>query len=509
MTQIGGLTDPRVRAVCELNVALAREGCGLHEYDGAVQDLSPDGVRRGLAALGRGPVQADSHDEAHLRAFEEGARVALGELELHGANPLLHVSNLDLSCYDKEYAPVGERVAARWRHLAAWPDAVAGSIASLDAVPAPIARATIGAARGLAAGLRAGRSAAEDTALAAHARLVSHLEVATRHGDPSVALGAPALTRLLSTAEALEVDLQTLSRRADAERDRLRAMLEEACGRIALGVPIERTVEVLLADHPDADGVIAEAQELTAEVISWTNERRLVPHNDGECQVGRAPETRRWAMAMMWCAAPYEADGVSWYHVTPPDPRWPAEEQKEWLSVFSRTKLAAITVHEVAPGHFSHGRALRHVSTDVRRALMSEAFIEGWAHYVEEVALEEGFRAADPRFAAGVALEALVRTTRLACAIGLHTGEMTVEDATRRFAEDAYLKGPAALSEARRGTFDPTYGRYTWGKFALLDLRERAKAAWGEDFTLLRLHTAMLDLGSPPLGLLDTAITRG
>ncbi len=147
--------------------------------------------------------------------------------------------------------------------------------------------------------------------------------------------------------------------------------------------------------------------------------------------------------------------------------------------------------------------------TDVRRTLMSDAFIEGWAHYGELVALEEGFRAEDPRFAAGVALEALVRVTRLACAIGLHTGGMTVAAAARRFAEDALLQGSAAMSEARRGTFEPTYGRYTWGKLAILDVREQAKKAWGADFSLARFHRALLDLGSPPIGLLGTAVERG
>jgi uncharacterized protein (DUF885 family) len=99
--------------------------------------------------------------------------------------------------------------------------------------------------------------------------------------------------------------------------------------------------------------------------------------------------------------------------------------------------------------------------------------------------------------------------TRLACSIGLHTGAMSVTDAARRFEADAFLAGPAALSEARRGTFDPTYGRYTWGKLAVLDARERARAAWGADFSLPRFHAALLDLGSPPLGLLGTAIERG
>jgi hypothetical protein len=504
--------NARLRALCDLMVPTARECCGLHEYDGVVQDLSPDGVRRALGALG-GPAgtepEQDPHDEAHLRAFEANARVVYGDLALHRVNPLFHVSNLDLAGYDREYAPAAERAEARERHLAAWPDAVDASIAALDAVLAPIAQATVGAAHGLAVGLDPDRSDVEKAALAAHGRFVAHLDRAAEDGDPSVALGADALTALLSSAEAIEVDLDTLSRHADAERDRLRALLDEACQRIAPGRPTTDTVTALLDDHPDADGVLEEARAITAEAIAWTAEHDLVPYDDGECRVGPAPESRQWAMAMMSWAAPYEPEGPSWYHVTPPSPDWPKADQEEWLSVFSRTTLPAITVHEVAPGHFSHGRALRHAPTDVRRVLMSDAFIEGWAHYGEQVAVEEGFRAEDPRFAAGVAHEALVRVTRLACAIGLHTGTMTVEGAARRFTEDALLQGAAAVSEARRGTFEPTYGRYTWGRLAILDVRERAKQAWGAGFSLPRFHRALLALGSPPIGLLDTAVERG
>jgi len=109
----------------------------------------------------------------------------------------------------------------------------------------------------------------------------------------------------------------------------------------------------------------------------------------------------------------------------------------------------------------------------------------------------------------GVWLEALVRVTRLACAIGIHTAGMTVAEAARRFESDTHLSGPAALAEASRATFDPTYGRYTWGKLEIMALRDQARAAWGAGFSLLRFHTAMLDLGSPPLGLLAAAVRHG
>ena len=318
-----------------------------------------------------------------------------------------------------------------------------------------------------------------------------------------------ALTKLMSSSEGIDLDLAELAARADAERDRLLSRLADSCAQLDRSEPALEVARELVREHPDADGVLTAATTWTERAIEFTNRKNLVPYQDGECVVALAPESRRWAMAMMSTAAPGEPEAPSMYYITPPDPAWPAHEAEEWLEVFSDTTLPGITVHEVAPGHFSHGRALRHAPTAIRQSLHSGAFVEGWAHYAEELCVEEGFCADDPRFAVGVWLEALVRVTRLACAIGLHTAGWTVADCARRFETDTHLSGQAALAEATRASFDPTYGRYTWGKLEIMALRERARQQWGGDFSLIRFHTAMLTLGSPPLGLLPTAIQRG
>ena len=164
-------------------------------------------------------------------------------------------------------------------------------------------------------------------------------------------------------------------------------------------------------------------------------------------------------------------------------------------------------MHEVTPGHFAHGRMLRQLArTEVRRSLFSEAFVEGWAHYAQELMVEQGFRADDPRFAIGVYLDALVAVTGLAAALGIHRGTMTVEDATARFEADAFLRGPAATSEATRAAYDLTCGRYTWGKLEIMSLRDQAQAAWGPEFSLRRFHESLLALGAPPLGIMADAL---
>lgn len=507
--------ENRLDAVRELMIADVRESAGLHSYDGIVQDLSETGVQAGLTALdaASGPVRTGgtSQDEAHLTAFENGLRWYFGDYQAHRRDPLLHLGGLDLACYDREYAPEAERAAARRAHVALWPAAIDVAVKTLDAVPAPVAAALLPSVRGLIAALDTPVAPADPPVLAsartAHARLVAHLENVAATGDPDCAVGPDVLARSLGAFEATAVNLETLAERADTERDRIATMLVEACARVD---PTRRTADVvaeLLLDHPGIDGVIEEARAITAEVLTFTRERGLAPWTDGECLVGPAPQSRRWGMAMMSWAGPEEDDAPSWYHVTPPEPDWPEDEIADWLAVFSRTTLPAITVHEVAPGHYAHSRALRRLTSPVRRQLIGGAFTEGWAHYVEEVLAEEGFRADDPRYRVGMCLEALVRVTRLICSIGLHTGTLSLDQATERFRRDAHLGEAAARSEAQRGTFDIGYGRYTQGKLAILDLREQARAQWGAAFSLPRLHSALLELGAPPLGLISAALS--
>lgn len=493
----------RIASLGRLLAPSLRDSAGRHEYDGFLPDLSLDGVTSALRGLGGAPLE-DEHDEAHLAAIESRLRVEFDEVETHRRSPRPLLEALDLAVYDRPYAPEAERAEARRQHLAGWPAAIEAGIDALDRMPAPVARGLLRSVAGAATGIEGAPGATP--ALAAHARLVAHVERATEHGDPDPAIGATKLASSLGAGEATTVDLGQMEERADRERDRLVALLDDGATRLAPGRPVGEVVAELVADHPDADGVLRSAETLTDEVLAFTQERGLLADLGGICEVAPSPPSRRWATAMMSWAAPYEPDGPSWYFITPPDDAWSAARQAGWLSAFSMTTLPSTTVHEVAPGHFSHGRALRHVTGEVRRSLHSSAFVEGWAHYAEELLLEEGFRDHDPRFQVGVALKALLRVTRMAVAIGLHTGSMTFEDAVHRFRTDALVAGAVAEAETARATFDPTYGRYTWGKLEILDLRSRARHRWGAGFSLRRFHGSLLALGAPPLGLLDTAL---
>jgi hypothetical protein len=501
------MVHARVRAVWDMSIPEIREYAGVHDYDGTIMDLSPSAIAALLGRLpgaaGRAPGDklGDRHDESHLAAAEDGLRAGFEIAKLHRWNPLPHVANLDLACYDREYAPLEDRLAAKAAHLAKWPEAIEASLESLDEVPAPVAMALQGAVAGLAEGID------DPLALAAHARLLERIKQAAAHGTPDVALGGATLARLLGDGEGMPVDLGRLEETADAERNRLVSRLHEDCERLSPGTPPGALIRDLIADHPDDDGIYAAARVLIEEATAFTLEHGLLPELGGTCLVGPAPASRRWVVAMMSWTGAYEADAPAWYYVNPPDESWTDEAKSEWRSMFSATTLPAITVHEVTPGHYAHGRMVRLAAKgDVRRSLHSEAFVEGWAHYTEELMVEVGFRKDDPRFAIGVWMEALTRVTRFAAALGVHNGTMSIDEATRRFEEDAFLLGPAARSEAARAAFDPTYGRYTWGKLEILALRDQAIASWGNRFSLLRFHSDLLALGAPPLGTMGDAI---
>ncbi len=486
-------------------MAFSREYSGLHEFDGQIQDLSPDGVRKSLCGLG-GPALSDALDDATVAGAEASLRTRLGDLELHRRDPFLHIEALDLTSYERDYAPAADRMEARSRHLAHWPDAIDAAISSLDRVPAGVAAAFLGSVRGLHTAIRTTDGDVGTKASAALDRLIDHLAHCAALPETAEGLGVDRLIALLGCADGIGVNLEQLTARTAAEKLRMNELLRDACARIAPGEPVAAVVRNRLARHGTFPEIVKSARRLVDDAREFVRSRRIAPFTDGDCAVEETPAPRRWGVARISWSASWEPAAPARFHLTPPDPAWPPDAEDAWLRRFGCAALPALTVHETFPGHASHALAMRRVTSPTRRTLWSELFFEGWAHYCEEMCFEEGFQDGNPVFQAGVALEGLVRLTRIDNAIGLHTHEFTVAEGARLFSQTAFLDGPAALAEARRGLYEPTYTRYGVGKFFFLDLREAAKREWGPEFTLERFHTQLLSLGSPPLAPIADAL---
>jgi uncharacterized protein (DUF885 family) len=204
----------------------------------------------------------------------------------------------------------------------------------------------------------------------------------------------------------------------------------------------------------------------------------------------------------------------AYYYVTPTEPEWPEKQKDEWLTAFNYYTTDIVTIHEAYPGHYVQFLALKASSASLLSKIFSSyAFNEGWAHYTEQMLLDEGFAAPGKNAARAEQLraakyrlaqsdEALLRLCRLCVSIKLHTQGMTVDGATRFFVDNCYYEEKTARQEAVRGTFDPGYLNYTLGKLMILKLRADWQAQQGARYTLQRFHDELLRHGAPPLPLL-------
>jgi hypothetical protein len=194
--------------------------------------------------------------------------------------------------------------------------------------------------------------------------------------------------------------------------------------------------------------------------------------------VAPTPEFYRWSFASMWVPGPFEQKATrAYYDVTDADPSWPADKQEEHLRDFNYPTLWSISIHEVYPGHFLHYQFLRRVESKVRKSIMfaPASFVEGWAHYTEQMMVEAGFRRDDHTFKLGQLAEALIRLGRFIVSIRLHVQDWSVEQGVRFFRDECFMEESSARREAERGTFDPTYLVYSVGKLMLLKLRRDYK----------------------------------
>jgi uncharacterized protein (DUF885 family) len=256
-------------------------------------------------------------------------------------------------------------------------------------------------------------------------------------------------------------------------------------------------------NHPRAGELAAAAQEQVNELASFLERQKLVTIPSGEpVVVAPTPDFYRWSSASMWTPGPFETKPTrAYYYVTDVDRTWSAERQEEHLRDFSYPILWSISMHEVYPGHFLQYQHLRQVDSKVRKSLFfaPASFIEGWAHYAEQMMMEAGFGREDPALRLGQLQEALIRLTRFVVSIRLHAEDLSVEQGVRLFREHAFLEEASARREAERGTFDPTYLVYSLGKLMLLKLRRDAKEKLGAKYSLKTFHDSLLAQGAAPI----------
>ena len=284
----------------------------------------------------------------------------------------------------------------------------------------------------------------------------------------------------------------------------LAAVQEEfrsVAGRLNGGDPLEawrRAKE----QHPEPGQLLSVAHEQVKELEEFLRTQSIVSLPDSEpVVVAPTPDFYRWAFASMWTPGPFEnKPSRAYYYLTEADRSWPLDRQKEHMRDFNIPTLWNISIHEVYPGHFLHFRHLRRVESKVRKSTLFApvSFVEGWAHYCEQMMVEAGFRRGDVNLKLGQLAESLVRLARFVVAIRLHCEDLSVEQGMRFFRDEAFLEEATARREAERGTFDPGYLLYSVGKLMMLKLRGDYKDQQGGKYSLRSFHDAVLAQGNAP-----------
>lgn len=503
---------------------------GVHTFDDLVEDLRRPALEAHARELGRflrrleaiAPETLSAEERLDRDVLEANLRARVHEIEVQRfweLNPQYYADVLATSLATQAifpYAPLGERARRVLSKLRQAPRLVEAARENVKDPPGIFVKIGLETFRGLAAfvnddllrafadvddpHLLADLADAATEAAAALGAYIRYLEeeLAPRSRG-SFRLGRERLETKLRLEEGFDVPLDRLLRRGLEELAREQERFRRVAGELDSSDPVEAWRRAK-AHHPAPGELVSVVARQLDELAAFLAERRLVSMPPGtEVVVAPTPPFYRWTFASMWTPGPFEPKPVrAHYYITDADPTWPPERQEEHLRDFNFGTLWSVSIHEVFPGHFLHYQRLRRVASALRKSILfaPASFVEGWAHYCEQMMIEEGFAAGDPLVRLGQLAESLVRLARLIVGIRLHAEDWSVEQAVRFFREEAFVEEATARREAERGAFDPGYVVYAAGKLMLLKLREDCRRRPG--FSLREFHDRLLDNGSVP-----------
>lgn len=520
---------------------------GLHQYDGQITDYSAVSIRRELARLKYFDQELDRlnprllspavlYDYRILNAAVRTEIFTFEAMQVYWRNPMVYAGAADLNIYIKRnFAPLPARIRSIISIERQIPALLAAARANLEgALAEPFVETAIEIAKGtadfLARDLRRAVTNLADPALLQEFAEANDAAVGemTRYADylkteklpgahQDYALGSINFARMLAEGELIQLSPEKVLAIGLRELKREQADFAAAARVIdPAKTPIE-VFKTLQRDHPTAENLISDTKKNLEAIRQFLLDRRIVtiPSEVRVAVEETPPFARSTSFASMDSPGPFEAVATeAFYYVTPVEKEWSDQQKEEWLSAFNYYTTDVVSIHEAFPGHylqFLHLKASE--ATRVEKIFSSYAFVEGWAHYVEQMMIDEGYGAGGDavtaaKYRMAQSDEALLRLCRLCVSIQVHCYGMKVDEATRFFQENCYYEPKPARQEAVRATFDPFYLYYTLGKLQILKLREDYRRQEGAAFSLQRFHDAVLDHGMPQIRLLRERLLK-
>ena len=277
---------------------------------------------------------------------------------------------------------------------------------------------------------------------------------------------------------------------------------------------IGEVLQKISDNHPRRDQLQQTIEADLAGITQFIREKKIVSLSSREnLKVIPTPLFERgiYSVAGFHSAPPLEPQAEAEYWVTPIDPKMPDAKAESKLREYNDFTLQWLSIHEALPGHYVQFEHLNNIQPERRRLLRSlyanGAYVEGWAEYIAQVMMDEGFLNNDPRFRMVMRKIRLRVISNAILDIKMHTMNMTDQQALDLMTKDSFQTQAEAEGKLQRvklsSTQLPTYyvGIREW--FAL---RQKYQAAAGKNFDLLKFHDLVLDEGPLPVPVVEKLV---
>ncbi len=344
-------------------------------------------------------------------------------------------------------------------------------------------------------------------ALESYQKFVKDDLLARSNGD--FRTGGENFRRKLAYDEMVTTPLDELLKIGYANLRENQRALTAAAAKIDKRRDAQAILDEMLKDHPTPGELIESVAATLSGLRSFLVEHQIVtiPSQVMPLVEATPPFMRALTTASMDTPGPYEKVATeAYFNVTPPEPDWPKQRIEEHMESFSRAQLSNLAAHEAFPGHYVQFLWAPQAPSKTRRLLGAGTNAEGWAHYCEQMMLDEGYGGGDTKLRLAQVQDALLRDARYIVGIEMHTGDMTFDQGVEFFVREGHTTRELALVETKRGTSDPTYLIYTLGKLEILKLRADYRAKKGAAFSLGEFHDAFLKQGFPPIPIVRRAL---
>ncbi|MGH9595418.1 MAG: DUF885 domain-containing protein [Edaphobacter sp.] len=535
----------------------AGTSAGLHQYDPQLEDFSAANIQKQIAALHTYEKKVEAIDPTALDASVAGDReillnnirsqlLTLEVIRPWEKNPDIYSSGITNSAFvimERPYASADIRLKSLVEREKLMPQVLLEARKNLKNPPHiyteialeqidddisffhnDVPSAFTGATDADTKAAFAKSNAAVVEALKSYGAWMKSDLLSRSNGDYK--LGVDTFAKKLRYDEMVDIPLDRLLQIAFDDLHKNQAEF----ARIAKQVDPTKTPQQVLAElatiHPAPDKLLNAFQDTFSSLISFIDTHHIItiPSKVEPTLEETPPFMRATTQASMDPPGPFETRSTkAYFNVTLPEKSWTAEHIAEHMAAFNVGTIISTGVHEAYPGHYVQFLWMPQFPSNIRKILGANTNIEGWAHYCEQMMLDQGYAAASPNatpeqtrearlIRLGQLQDALLRDARFVNAIKLHTGlgtpggTWTIDQAVNFFVTDGYQSRSIALVETKRGTADATYLYYTLGKLEIMKLRADMMKKQGAAFNLEQFHNNFMRQGFAPIKIIRKAM---